>query len=196
MMKKGDKIYDLYVGILKEELVPAMGCTEPIAVAYAAAKAREVLGAMPERIRIQASGSIIKNVKSVIVPNTNHLKGLEAAAAAGVIAGKANKKLEVIAEVEEDEIQDINEYLSSIAIDSEFMDNGIVFDLIVTVWKGDSSARVRIADTQTNIVLIEKTENVFTKKNRRRKAAGQALTAALWIWKVSGSLQIRWTLSM
>ena len=111
---------------------------------------------MPERIRIQASGSIIKNVKSVIVPNTNHLKGLEAAAAAGVIAGKANKKLEVIAEVEEDEIQDINEYLSSIAIDSEFMDNGIVFDLIVTVWKGDSSARVRIADTQTNIVLIEK----------------------------------------
>lgn len=154
MMKKGDKIYDLYVGILKEELVPAMGCTEPIAVAYAAAKAREVLGAMPERIRIQASGSIIKNVKSVIVPNTNHLKGLEAAAAAGVIAGKANKKLEVIAEVEEDEIQDINEYLSSIAIDSEFMDNGIVFDLIVTVWKGDSSARVRIADTQTNIVLI------------------------------------------
>ena len=93
MMKKGDKIYDLYVGILKEELVPAMGCTEPIAVAYAAAKAREVLGAMPERIRIQASGSIIKNVKSVIVPNTNHLKGLEAAAAAGVIAGKANKKL-------------------------------------------------------------------------------------------------------
>ena len=156
MMKKGDKIYDLYVGILKEELVPAMGCTEPIAVAYAAAKAREVLGAMPERIRIQASGSIIKNVKSVIVPNTNHLKGLEAAAAAGVIAGKANKKLEVIAEVEEDEIQDINEYLSSIDIDSEFMDNGIVFDLIVTVWKGDSSARVRIADTQTNIVLIEK----------------------------------------
>lgn len=82
-MKKEDVKYGAYVQILKEELVPAMGCTEPIALAYAAAKAREVLGEKPDKVRIGASGSIIKNVKSVIVPNTDHLKGIPAAAAAG-----------------------------------------------------------------------------------------------------------------
>ena len=81
-MEKTSEKYQAYVEILKEELVPAMGCTEPIALAYAAAKAREVLGCRPERVLIEASGSIIKNVKSVIVPNTNHLKGMPAAAAA------------------------------------------------------------------------------------------------------------------
>ena len=81
-MNKSDTLYQSYLNILKEELVPAMGCTEPIALAYAAAKAREVLGALPERVEIGASGSIIKTVKSVIVPNTGHLKGMEAAAAA------------------------------------------------------------------------------------------------------------------
>ena len=81
------KIYEAYVEILKEELVPAMGCTEPIAVAYAAAKARQVLGALPERLEIVASPNIIKNVKSVIVPNTGSLRGIEAAAVAGAVAG-------------------------------------------------------------------------------------------------------------
>ena len=95
-MRKTDEKYRAYVQILKEELVPAMGCTEPIALAYAAAKAREVLGRLPEKVLIEASGSIIKNVKSVIVPNTNHLKGIPAAATAGIIAGKAEKELEVI----------------------------------------------------------------------------------------------------
>ena len=71
--------YKAYVDILKEELIAAMGCTEPIALAYAAAKAREVLGEIPKKVSVGASGSIIKNVKSVIVPNTNHLKGIEAA---------------------------------------------------------------------------------------------------------------------
>ena len=90
-MTKEDIKYQAYVQILKEELIPAMGCTEPIALAYAAAKAREVLGCIPERVHIGASGSIIKNVKSVIVPNTNHLKGNPAAATAGIIAGDASK---------------------------------------------------------------------------------------------------------
>ena len=76
-----------------------MGCTEPIALAYAAAKAREILGCLPDKVVIEASGSIIKNVKSVIVPNTNHLKGIPAAATAGIIAGRAEKELEVIAQV-------------------------------------------------------------------------------------------------
>ena len=90
-MNREDIKYQAYVQILKEELVPAMGCTEPIALAYAAAKARAVLGKMPERVRIGASGSIIKNVKSVIVPHTNHLKGIPAAASAGIVAGDASR---------------------------------------------------------------------------------------------------------
>ena len=98
-MERSDPRYQAYVEILKEELIPAMGCTEPIALAYAAAKAREVLGMLPESVQLQVSGSIIKNVKSVIVPNTGHLKGMEAAVAAGIIAGSADRELEVISEV-------------------------------------------------------------------------------------------------
>ena len=86
-MDKTNEKYNAYIQILKEELIPAMGCTEPIALAYAAAVARKVLGQLPERVDIGASGSIIKNVKSVIVPNTDHLKGIPAAATAGIIAG-------------------------------------------------------------------------------------------------------------
>ena len=101
-MKKNDPRYRNFVQILREELVPAMGCTEPIAIAYGAAKAREVLGCLPESIRVEASGNIIKNVKSVVVPNTGGLKGIEAAAAAGAVAGDAGKILEVISQVTED----------------------------------------------------------------------------------------------
>ena len=91
--------YDAYVKILKEELVPAMGCTEPIAIAYAAALARDTLGDQPEQMEIQASGNLIKNVKSVVVPNTGGRRGIEAAVAAGVIAGDADRVLEVISRV-------------------------------------------------------------------------------------------------
>ena len=93
------EIYNAYVKILHEELVPARGCTEPIANAYASALARDTLGTMPERMEVQASGNLIKNVKSVVVPNTNGLKGIEAAVAAGVVAGDAGKALEVISVV-------------------------------------------------------------------------------------------------
>ena len=85
-MTKDNEKYQAYVQILNEELIPAMGCTEPIALAYAAAKAREVLGCLPDRVCIGASGSIIKNVKSVIVPNTNHLKGIPAKVSAVPVA--------------------------------------------------------------------------------------------------------------
>ena len=90
-MDKTNEKYNAYIQILKEELIPAMGCTEPIALAYAAAVARKVLGQLPERVDIGASGSIIKNVKSVIVPNTDHLKGIPAAATAGIIAGDPDR---------------------------------------------------------------------------------------------------------
>ena len=155
-MKRTDEKYQAYVKILEEELVPAMGCTEPIALAYAAAKARETLGCLPDKVEIGASGSIIKNVKSVIVPNTGHLKGIPAAAAAGIVAGDASRELEVIADVSEEETKAIAEYLKNTRITVEHIDQGITFDILVTVKKGDSYARVRIANYHTNIVLVEK----------------------------------------
>ena len=155
-MERTNEKYGAYIQILNEELVPAMGCTEPIALAYAAAKAREVLGSLPDSVEIGASGSIIKNVKSVIVPNTNHLKGIPAAATAGIIAGKAEKELEVIAEVSEEETVQMAEYLKNVPISVEHIDNGVTFDIIVLVKKEDSYAKVRIANYHTNIVLVEK----------------------------------------
>ena len=160
-MKKEDVKYSAYCQILKEELVPAMGCTEPIALAYGAAKAREVLGCMPDRVLIGASGSIIKNVKSVIVPNTDHLKGIPAAAAAGIVAGKAEKELEVIAEVSKEDTVKMKEFLDTVPIKVEHVDSGITFEIVVTVYKGDSYAKVRIANYHTNIVLIEKDGEVL-----------------------------------
>lgn len=155
-MKKTDEKYQAYIQILKEELVPAMGCTEPIALAYAGAKAREILGCVPDKVLVEASGSIIKNVKSVIVPNTNHLKGIPAAVTAGIIAGKAEKELEVIAEVTPDEIEQMITYLKETPITVEHIDQGITFDIVLTLYKEDSYAKVRIANYHTNIVHIEK----------------------------------------
>ena len=160
-MKKDDIRYQTYVNILKEELIPAFGCTEPIALAYAAAKARQTLGALPDRVLLQVSGSIIKNVKSVIVPNTGHLKGMPAAAAAGIIAGDPDRELEVISQVPEEKIKEIRAFLENVRIDVEHIDNGHVFDIIVTEYKDGHSARVRILDTHTNIVLIEKDGSIL-----------------------------------
>ena len=155
-MRKTDEKYRAYVQILKEELVPAMGCTEPIALAYAAAKAREVLGRLPEKVLIEASGSIIKNVKSVIVPNTNHLKGIPAAATAGIIAGKAEKELEVISKVTPEQIEQMKDFLADTPIEVRHVNNGLTFEIVVTVYAGESYAKVRIVNYHTNIVLIEK----------------------------------------
>ena len=98
-MKKGDHLYQQYLSILREELRPAMGCTEPIALAYAAAKATQVLGGEADRIELFVSGNIIKNVKSVVVPNTGGLHGMAAAICAGIVAGDADKQLQVISQV-------------------------------------------------------------------------------------------------
>ena len=160
-MKKTDEKYQAYIQILKEELVPAMGCTEPIALAYAGAKAREILGCVPDKVLVEASGSIIKNVKSVIVPNTNHLKGIPAAVTAGIIAGKAEKELEVIAEVTPDEIEQMITFLKETPITVEHIDQGSTFDIVLTLYKEDSYTKVRIANYHTNIVHIEKDGEVI-----------------------------------
>lgn len=155
-MKREDNIYQIYVQILKEELVTAMGCTEPIAISYAAARARAVLGELPEKIVVKASGSIIKNVKSVVVPNTGGLRGIETAAAAGVVCGNENKKLEVLSEIESEDIERIKGYLGQADIKVEYQETGHTFDLSVCVYKEHSQASVRITDYHTNIVQIEK----------------------------------------
>ena len=160
-MEKSDIKYQSYIQILKEELIPAMGCTEPIALAYAAAKAREILGAIPDQVAIGASGSIIKNVKSVIVPNTDHLRGIPAAAAAGIVAGNAEKELEVISEVSKEQIEQMKRFLDTAKISVEHVDNGVTFDILVEVWKGSDHAKVRIANFHTNIVHMEKNGEVF-----------------------------------
>ena len=164
-MEKSDKLYARYVQILKEELLPAMGCTEPIAVAFAAAKAREILGTLPERTVVEASGNLIKNVKSVTVPNTDGMKGIEAAVAAGMIAGRAEKRLEVISKVSASEKRAIAAYVKEKDIKVRIAQSDLVFDLAVTVFSGPDTAKIRIVDEHTNIVLIEKNgEKIFEKR--------------------------------
>ena len=160
-MTKDNLKYSAYINILKEELVPAMGCTEPIALAYCAAKAREVLGAMPDKVVVGASGSIIKNVKSVIVPNTDHMKGIPAAAIAGIVAGDPSKELEVIAQVTPEQIAGMHSFMENVPVLVEHVDNGLTFEIIVTLWKGEEYAKVRIVNYHTNIVLIEKNGEVL-----------------------------------
>ena len=160
-MTKDNLKYSAYISILKEELVPAMGCTEPIALAYCAAKAREVLGEMPDKVVIGASGSIIKNVKSVIVPNTDHMKGIPAAAVAGIVGGDASRELEVIAAVTSEQIAGMRAFIDQVPITVEHVDNGLTFEIIVTVFKGENYAKVRIVNYHTNIVLIEKNGEVL-----------------------------------
>ena len=160
-MQKTDPLYCAYTEILKEELVPAMGCTEPIAVAYAAAKARDALGMMPEKVVIGCSGSIIKNVKSVVVPNTGGMKGLEAAAAAGIVAGNAERKLEVISAVREDDHGRIRGYLKTAQLQVEHLSTDRVFEILITVYAGRDTAKVHIVDTHTNIIEIQRNGEVL-----------------------------------
>lgn len=160
-MDKTDIRYQSYVKILSEELVPAMGCTEPIAIAYAAAKAREVLGMMPDQVKIGVSDNIIKNVKSVVVPNTNGMRGIEAAAVAGIVGGDTSRQLEVIAEVTEEEKEVMREFLEQTPVKVEAIDNGIIFDIIITLHKENASTVVRISQYHTNIVYVEKNGEVL-----------------------------------
>ncbi|MBR0207398.1 MAG: serine dehydratase subunit alpha family protein [Oscillospiraceae bacterium] len=174
-MEKNDRCYEQYVQILHEELMPAMGCTEPIAVAYAAAKARETLGKTPDRVLVEASGNIIKNVKSVVVPNTGGLKGLPAAAAAGVAAGDASAELQVLASITPEQIKTIGEYLEKTPIEVRHADTPHIFDIAVSVFSGAESAYVRITDFHTNIVCIRRGDETLLEK---QGAAGteEALT--------------------
>lgn len=153
--------YDSYVKILEEELIPAMGCTEPIAIALAAAKARAALGAVPERCRVEVSGNIIKNVKAVTVPNTGGLKGIEAAAAAGLAAGRADLELEVLSQVTAEDIQAMNRLLETCKFQVVPAEGDRVFYINITVMTGEHSACCEIVDFHTNITRVQRDEAVL-----------------------------------
>ena len=193
-MTKEDQRYGAYVQILKEELIPAMGCTEPIALAYGAAVARDIRGTVPERVTIGASGSIIKNVKSVIVPNTGHLKGIPAAAAAGIVAGDASRELEVIASVSPEQVEKIREFLDQVPIAVEHIDNGPTFDIVVTVYKGQDEAKVRIANFHTNIVRKEKNGQVLldipVKEDSEEGLTDRSLLTMEGIWDFANTVDV------
>lgn len=158
------RIYDEYVAILKEELVCAMGCTEPIAVAYCAALARKALGALPERVSVAASSNIIKNVKSVVVPNTGGARGIAAAAAAGVVAGNADAQLEVLSSVTADEIEQMRAYPDAHDIAVSASEKPFVFDIQVRVEAGGHEASCEIAGSHTNVIFLEHDGEVLQKK--------------------------------
>jgi L-cysteine desulfidase len=149
-------VHDAYLGILRAELVPAMGCTEPIAVAYAAAMARKVLGARPESAEIRCSANIVKNVKGVVVPNTGGLRGISAAAVAGIVGGDVERKLEVLQSVtdaDRDEAKRLIDagFCKAVLAEGE---EGLFVEAIVRA--GNESASVVIRDAHTNVVKITK----------------------------------------
>lgn len=151
-----NRLTEAYISILKEELLMATGCTEPIAIAYCAARMRDILGGEPERIEAEVSGNILKNVKSVIVPNTGGLKGINAAIAAGIIAGRAEKVLQVISYVTQEEHSRIREYMEVTPLAVSCSDNGRMLDIRLTGYRGGDSAMVHIANNHSNIIREER----------------------------------------
>lgn len=160
-----NEIYRLCIDTLQTELVPAMGCTEPIAIAYASALMRDLLGEMPEKIDVVLCGNIIKNVKSVVVPNTGGLKGIEAAVAAGIVGGDADKKLEVIATMPEDKVPQISEYITKTDMHIESAQSGLLLDIDITGHYQQHTARVRICNSHTNVVLKEQNGEIIFQKD-------------------------------
>lgn len=179
LMKRNDLVYNTYVQILKEELIPAFGCTEPIALALAAAAASDALDGEVQEVCAELSGNIIKNVKSVTVPNTGGLRGIEAAVAAGIVAGDASRQLEVLAGVEQGKAEEIRAFLERVPIHVRLCDTGHILDIRITLTSGQGSSSVRICDTHTNIVSVEKNgETVWEKEETEELTAAENTEAA------------------
>ena len=172
-MKKADPRYEAYVKILGEELVPAMGCTEPVAIAYACAKARDLLGRLPDRALLQVSGNIIKNVKSVVVPNTGGGRGIPTAAAIGFVVGQANRELQVISSVTDSQREEMAWLLENCSLEVRPAEGTEVFDILVEAYAKEHCARVRITGFHTNLVLAELDGQVLDSKTKQDAAPSQ-----------------------
>lgn len=155
------ELYNNYIQLLKDEMVKALGCTEPIAVALAGAKAREVLGIMPKKIIIKCSQNIIKNVKGVIVPTTPNMKGIDVACVLGVIAGDANLGLEVLNNVKEKDIKELKELLLKNICEVQQLNSGDNLHIICYVENGNENAEVEILRSHSNIESIKKNGKVI-----------------------------------
>ncbi|MGM9971518.1 MAG: serine dehydratase subunit alpha family protein [Anaeroplasmataceae bacterium] len=158
-----------YIKILQEELKPAMGCTEPIAIAYASSVAKKYLNDEIESIEVFVSGNIVKNVKSVVVPNTNGLRGIEAAVAIGVCAGDSNKELECISNVTDEQILECQKLLDKKIINVSLSNSDYIFDINIIMHGNNNISEVRIIDFHTNIVLIKQNENIILQKEEKGK---------------------------
>lgn len=168
--------YEKYVQIIKEELVPALGCTEPIAIAYTAANLRKIMGGIPEEILIESSGNIIKNAKSVIVPNSGGMKGMEASAVIGMIGGNPDKGLEVLADVTDENIKDAKEYLKKDRIKLQLLKTPATLHIKITGKLNGSSYIAELIHQHTNIVLLKKDDEVIFEKPYSLDSAGGSLT--------------------
>jgi L-cysteine desulfidase/DNA-binding Xre family transcriptional regulator len=162
---KMDAIKDIYIKILRDELIPAVGCTEPSAIAFVAAKAAQALGAFPEAAVIEVSGSVVKNAKSVVVPNTGGLKGIRPAVAAGFVLGHPERELEVLSDISGEQIAQIAEYAASRSIDVRLSGSGSDLYISVTALAGEDTARVVVEDGHTRVILIEKNGDILYKSD-------------------------------
>lgn len=192
-MQKNDPRYLHMIRILREELVPAMGCTEPIAIAYGAARARSILGSMPTEVEVMASGNIIKNVKSVVVPNTGGLKGIEAAAAAGIVAGQADRILEVISEVTQAQREAITGFLASCPIRVVPDESDVIFSITLTLRAGAQSVRLVIRDYHTHIVYIEHNGEVLLQDGKASQASAESELTDRSVLSVEGIIDFAQT---
>jgi L-cysteine desulfidase len=161
-----EKIYD----ILKEELVPAKGCTEPIAIAFASAKAREILGEIPQKIEIYASGNLIKNIRCVTVPNTGNLVGMEASILAGLIGGDSQLDLEVISNITKEHLQLIHEYLLKNIIHVNLLETPINLHFKLYAYTDKDELMIEVKNLHTNIVKIIKNDQVIFEKEHVSEA--------------------------
>ncbi len=158
------KIYDEYVRILQEELVPAMGCTEPIAIAYGAAVAARALGTEPESVEVRASANIIKNVKSVVVPCTGGQRGISAAVCAGIVAADTEKGLEILASMTEEQKEQAKKLQSCLPVSVNESRSGYIFDIQIKASAGGHSGYAQIAGYHTNVICVKKDEKVMQEK--------------------------------
>ena len=167
------KIYDSFIRILKKELMPALGCTEPIALAYASAKAREILGKMPEKLTVTCSGNIIKNVKGVVVPATGGLRGIEAAALVGAVGGDASKELEVLCSVTDEDRAKVKELLEQHICQVKISDSKAKLHIIVEMEAGEDSSLVELIHSHTEIVRMMKNGQALLKRSYSENAGDE-----------------------
>lgn len=189
---KSDEKFQKYIDILKEELVPAMGCTEPISIAYATAKARETLGEFPLSARLEVSGNIVKNAKSVIVPHTGGMRGIKSAFSAGLVAGEANAKLEVLSNVNANRLEEIQRIKDSFNVEIVTPETARIFDIGVTLYGEKHVSYVRIADAHTNVVCVKKDEEILFEKplEKETKKTDRSILTVENIFRFADNVEI------